>query len=79
MKKIFPNLHIGSQDDYENIVKHQDGWFVIHACKEAYHHQALGYTGRSAPKEHSEYLELYPWYNPANVMKLFAMQNWKSI
>ena len=52
MKEIHPNLHIGSQDDYENIVKHQDGWFVIHACKEPYHRQTLGYTGRSAPKEH---------------------------
>lgn len=59
MKEIYPNLHIGSQDDYENIVKHQDGWFVIHACKDPYHRQALGYTGRSAPKEHPEYLIAY--------------------
>jgi len=157
MKEIYPNLHIGTQDDYENIVKHQKGWFVIHACKEPYHRQALGYTGRSAPKEHPEYLiayrdnhlilnlidapdpayipkeiideaikaidnyieslnvfvhcnqgmsrsaiigllylhhvkdiaenfneaeneyrELYPWYNPANGMRMFAMQNWNN-
>lgn len=157
MKEIYPNLHIGSQDDYENIVKHQEGWFVIHACKEPYHRQALGYTGRSVPKEHpeyliayrgnhlilnlidapnpayipkeiideaikaidnyieslkvfvhcnqgqsrsavigllylhhikilsenfidaeKEYLELYPWYNAANGMRMFAMQNWNN-
>lgn len=59
MKEIYPNLHIGSQDDYENIVRNQDGWYVIHACKEPYHRQALGYTGRSAPKEHPEYLIAY--------------------
>jgi len=157
MKEIYPNLHIGSQEDYENIVKYQDGWFVIHACKEPYHRQALGYTGRAAPKEHpeylfvyrgnhlilnlvdapdpayipkeiideaikaisinivnlkvfvhcnqgqsrsavigllylhhikaiadnfldaeTEYLILYPWYYPANGMKMFAMQNWSN-
>jgi len=59
MKKIYSNLHIGSQDDYENIVRSQDGWFVIHACKEPYHRQTLGYTGKSAPKEHPEYLIAY--------------------
>jgi len=157
MKEIHFNLYIGSQDDYENIVKHQDGWFIIHACKEPYHRKALGYVGRSAPKDHSEYLiayrenhlilnlvdapdpayiskeiideaikaidlnimdkkvlvhcnqgqsrsatigllylhhsrlisdnfedaekeylELYPWYNPANGMRMFAIQNWSN-
>ena len=53
MKEIYPNLHIGSQDDYENIVKQQDGWFIIHACKEPYHRQALGYSGQGAPKTHN--------------------------
>lgn len=56
MKEIYPNLHIGNQDDYEFHVKYQEGWFIIHACKEPYHRQALGYTGRGAPKTHPEYL-----------------------
>jgi hypothetical protein len=56
MKEIYPNLHIGSQDDYENIVKYQEGWFIIQACKEPYHRKALGYIGRSAPKDNAEYL-----------------------
>jgi len=59
MKEIYPNLHIGSQADYENIVRHQDGWYIIHACKDPYHRQTLGYTGKSAPKEHPEYLIAY--------------------
>lgn len=56
MKRIHENLHIGTQEDYENNVKSQDGWFVIHACKEPYHRQELSYTGRSAPKDSPEYL-----------------------
>ena len=59
MKEIYPNLHIGSQEDYESIVKFQDDWFVIHACKEPYHRQALGYSGRSVSKDHPEYLIVY--------------------
>jgi predicted protein tyrosine phosphatase len=34
----------------------EEGWAVVHACKEPYHRQALGYLGRGAPKEHPEYL-----------------------
>jgi hypothetical protein len=56
MKEIFPNLYVGSQSDYESLVKGQDGWAIVHACKEPYHRQALGYTGRAAPKNHPEYL-----------------------
>ena len=56
MKEIYPNLHIGSESDYENAVKYQEGWFIIHACKEPYHRLALGYTGRAASKDHPEYL-----------------------
>ena len=56
MKEIYPNLYIGSQDDYEFCVKSQPDWDVIHACKEPYHRQALGYTGRAVANTHSEYL-----------------------
>jgi predicted protein tyrosine phosphatase len=37
-------------------VKFQPSWFVIHACKEPYHRQALGYTGRAVANTHLEYL-----------------------
>ena len=56
MVEIFPNLFIGSQDDYERRVRGKTGWKVVHACKEPYHRNALGYTGRAAPKTHPEYL-----------------------
>jgi len=56
MIEVYPNLYIGTQDDYERIVKLQSGWWIVHACKEPYHRQLLGYTGRGAPKGHPEYL-----------------------
>lgn len=56
MIEVAPNLYIGNQEDYELKVRFQADWFVIHACKEPYHRQALGYTGRAASKDHPEYL-----------------------
>ncbi|GAB6285335.1 MAG: hypothetical protein STSR0009_15360 [Methanoregula sp.] len=56
MIEICPNLFIGNEYDYESRVKHESGWYVVHACKEPYHRQALGYTQRAAPKDHPEYL-----------------------
>jgi hypothetical protein len=56
MIEILPNLYVGHQGDYEYQVKGKDGWAVVHACKEPYHRDLLGYTGRGAPKDHPEYL-----------------------
>ena len=55
MIEVCPNLHVGSERD-EQSIRGQAGWFFIHACKEPYHRQALGYTGRAAAKTHAEYL-----------------------
>lgn len=55
MREVAPGLFVGSQYDYEAI-KDEDGWAVVHACKEPFHRAALGYTGRGAPKDHDEYL-----------------------
>jgi hypothetical protein len=55
MIEVYPNLFVGSQED-EAALGGREGWFVIHACKEPYHRQALGYTSRGAPKVHAEYL-----------------------
>jgi hypothetical protein len=55
MIEVFKNLFVGAQED-EMAVRGHSGWYVIHACKEPYHRQALGYTGRGAPKEHPKYL-----------------------
>ncbi len=56
MVEIITNLFIGDQDDYESSVASQTGWAVVHAYKEPYHRQALGYKTRGAPKDHPEYL-----------------------
>jgi len=55
MIEVFPNLHVGSEQDDQQ-ARGTPGWFVIHACKEPYHRQALGYSGRAASKDHPEYL-----------------------
>ncbi|OHD12329.1 MAG: phosphatase [Spirochaetes bacterium GWC1_27_15] len=56
MLPITPTLFIGNQLDYENSVKNQPNWATVHACKEPYHREALGYKEKGAPKGHSEYL-----------------------
>ena len=56
MIEIYPDLWIGNEHDYEQQVRNQQGWRVVHACKDPYHRMALGYTGRGAPKDHPEYL-----------------------
>lgn len=56
MIEVYQNLYIGNQVDYETKVKFQSDWYVVHACKEPYHRQMLGYKGRSAPMDHPEYL-----------------------
>jgi len=55
MIEIIADLFVGHQGDYEHQVRGQDGWAVVHACKEPHHRQLLGYTARGAPKEHPEY------------------------
>jgi hypothetical protein len=56
MIEVHPNFFVGNQQDYDFGVAGQEGWAVVHACKEPYHRQALGYRGRGAPRDHPEYL-----------------------
>ena len=67
MIEVCPNLHVGSERD-EQSIRGQVGWFFIHACKEPYHRQALGYTGRAAAKTHPEYL--IAWRNDRLILNL---------
>ena len=55
MIDVCQNFYIGNDTDASRIIS-QAGWYIVHACKEPYHRQALGYTGRAAPKTHPEYL-----------------------
>lgn len=62
MIEIYPNLFVGSQEDFEaNPTKFLE-WRVVHACKEPYHRKALGYTGRGAPQNSPYYYYLYDKY-----------------
>lgn len=54
--EVCPDLFVGSAADHESKVLGQAGWCIVHACKEPYHRQALGYSGRAAPSSHPEYL-----------------------
>ena len=58
-------LWIGDQKDFSSITD-PSRWVVVHAAKEPFHRVALGYTGRSAPKDHPEYLFAY---RPLNSVK----------
>lgn len=46
MVEITKNLYVGDDNDFKTI---DDGWYIIHACKEPYHRRLLGYTTRSCP------------------------------
>lgn len=56
MIEVAPGLFVGNQIDYETRVKDEDGWAVVHACKEPYHRAAVGYSSRGCPREDPEYL-----------------------
>jgi len=56
MKKLIYNLYIGNQVDYENQIKYENNWAVVHACKEPYHRKLLSYKKHSVSKDHPEYL-----------------------
>lgn len=58
MIEVYPNLYIGDEND-EMRLRGQAGWYFVRACKEPYHRDALGYTGRAAANTHPEYLIAY--------------------
>lgn len=55
MVEIYPNLFVGTVEDYEEI-KNNPKFFTVIAAKEPYHRLAIGYKGRSCDKNHPEYL-----------------------
>lgn len=55
MREVFPNILIGTIDDYE-VIKGSDDYFTVIAAKEPYHRRAVGYSGRSCGKDNPEYL-----------------------
>ena len=56
MTEVHPKLYVGWSYAYENAVRHLDDWYVVHACKEPYHRNAVGYEGGDPPPDHFERL-----------------------
>lgn len=56
MLEIWRGLHVGNELDYERTVQHQSGWSVVHACKEPYHRNAVGYRTPRVNDAHPESL-----------------------
>ena len=60
MIEIYPNVFVGDQHDFDGAKMPMgteiDDWYVLHCCKDPYHRQFVGYTGRGCPKDSPEYL-----------------------
>lgn len=54
--EVSTNLFVGDAEGIREAKKR--GMYIIHAAKEPWHRECLGYTGRAAPKDHPHYL----WY-----------------
>lgn len=58
MIEVTPGLLVGSQESFA-VCEQDRNTKIISAAKEPWHRQALGYTGRAAPKDNPEYLIAY--------------------
>lgn len=56
MIEVFSRLWVGKDSDWDFINLSGEKFSVVHAAKEPYHRQLLGYIGQGAPKEHPYYL-----------------------
>ncbi len=56
MIEVYKNLWVGSHADWDFINLSGESFSIIHAAKEPYHRELLGYTTQGAPKEHPYYL-----------------------
>jgi len=53
MIEVYKNLFVGCAND---LMFTDKDWYIIHAAKEPYHRQAIGYKERALNKLHKEYL-----------------------
>lgn len=64
MIEVHPGLFVGNNEDFIKIAGDvypghgftDERWAVVHACKEPYHREFVGYTGKAAPPSSDEYL-----------------------
>ena len=52
MKEIYPSLWIGSAEDFKAVIESADSidWAIVHAAKEPWHREAVGYSSKGAPE-----------------------------
>jgi len=55
MIEVHPGLFVGPQSEYESRIRLESGWAVVHACKEPYHRQAVGYSAPEPDTNHPEF------------------------
>ncbi len=56
MQEIIENVFVGCDADVDEFMADYPDGAIIHAAKEKWHREAVGYTGRGAPKGDPEYL-----------------------
>lgn len=54
MIEVCRNLFVGTADEYDSVRDDTDFVSVL-ACKDPFHRAELGYTGKGAPRDNSEY------------------------
>jgi len=55
MKEVSERLFVGNGLDF-GVVRDDAEWSIVTCAKEPWHREALGYTGRGAPRDSPEYL-----------------------
>lgn len=54
--EVIPFLYVGDDNSVDEFLELHPEGTIIHAAKDPWHRNALGYTGRGAPKDDPEYL-----------------------
>lgn len=55
MIEITRGIFVGNDEDAKYGWRKEENWAFVHACKEPWHRQFVGYQGRAAPKDSDEY------------------------
>lgn len=78
MIEVHPGLFVGNNEDFVqiagqigpgiNLKGEEHGWAVIHACKEPYHREFVGYTSKAAPRGPEYLFSRHGWRLALNLV-----------
>lgn len=54
MREVASGLFVGDDRTYQSL-KDENGFYFLHAAKEPYHRQMVGYSSHGAPRDNTEY------------------------